>query len=283
VTPIRRSDLTGSALRQSGASALAAVGLFAMVAGLIDVLFPDVLPNARWAIVVGVLVAGAIFGAARAWPAPVREVYATPAVTISVVAGDLLAQPGHLVVGMTDTFDTATGIISEASVQAQFLREFYGGDASRFDADIDRALAGTDPVGRVRKLGKDVRYPVGTVATTGGPDRRFFCVAYSSMNERNEARATIDGVWTSLSSLWAAVCAHANGGPVAMPVIGQGQARLSQALSPADAIRLQVLSFWLACRQEKVCDELRVVVAPAVYDRLDRRDLQAFLTSLRPS
>ncbi len=283
MTPVRRSDLTWSASRQFAASALAAVGLFAMAAGLVDVLFPDLLPKARWAIIVLVLFVAVVFGAARAWPSPVREVYATPAITISVVPGDLLAQPGHLMIGMTDTFDTATDIIGASSVQAQFLREFHGGDAGRFDADLGRALADANPVGTVRKPGKDVRYPVGTVATTGGPDRRFFCVAYSSMNERNEARATIDGVWTSLSSLWAAVCAHANGRSVAMPVIGQGQARLSQSLSPADAIRLQILSFWLACRQEKVCDELRVVVTPKVYDRLDRRELQAFLKSLRPS
>lgn len=254
-----------------------------MAAGLIDVLFPDVLPNARWLIVAVVLAAAVAYGAYRAWPAPVREVYTTPAVTISVVAGDLLAEPTHLVIGMTDTFDTATDVISASSVQAQFLREYYGGDADRFDADLAPALGPAEPVATVRKPGKDTRYPVGTVAALGGPGRRFFCVAYSSMNERNEARATIDGVWASLSSLWAAACAHANGGPVAMPVIGQGQARLSQSLSPADAIRLQVLSFWLACRTEVVCGELRVVVAPAVYDRLDRRELQAFLTSLRPS
>lgn len=88
-------------------------------------------------------------------------------------------------------------------------------------------------------------------------------------NEANEAHANVDGVVESLSTFWKAVCRHANGEPVAMPVIGMGQSRLSQSLSPSDAIRLQVLSFWLASREERRCRELRIVVLPAVYDALD--------------
>ena len=35
--------------------------------------------------------------------------------------------------------------------------------------------------------------------------RRVFWLAYTEMNEDNEARASIEGVWTSLRALWAAV------------------------------------------------------------------------------
>jgi hypothetical protein len=202
-----------------------------------------------------------------------------------VIPGDLLAQTAHLVIGMSDTFDTAPGVIASTSLQAKFLAAVYDGDIDRLDRDLDDALRSVDapPVGSIDKTGKTRRYPLGTVAPVLAGERRFFCVAYSAMNSRNEARATIDGLLASLSALWKSVCQHANGGVVAMPVIGMGQSRLSQALSPSDAIRLQIMSFWLASREERLCDGLTVVVRPEVYDALDRRELQAFLAGLRPS
>lgn len=95
--------------------------------------------------------------------------------------------------------------------------------------------------------------------------------------------AAVADIITGRASLWDAVCAHGNGNAVAMPAIGGGQSRLSHTLGPAEAIRLQVLSFWLASRERPLSQELVIVVQPQVWDQLDRRELQAFLTSLKPS
>jgi hypothetical protein len=279
----RRSDFAGRRFWQAlVASAFTAIGAVAMPAGLFDVLFPDRLPRLGWPTALGVLALALGVGVGRAWPRSVEAQFASPNVTIRIVEGDLLDRQEHLVIGMNDTFDTAPGVIAATSVQAQFLDRIYGGDAARLDEDLEAALAGATH-SRIGKEGKTKQHPVGTVASLGGPSRLFFCVAYSSMNDRNEARASIAGVTASLNELWKAVCQHANGGTVAMPVIGGGQSRLSQSLSPADAIRLQVLSFWLACREERFCEGLTVVMPREAYDRLDRREIQAFLTNLGPS
>jgi hypothetical protein len=255
----------------------------AVLAGLYDLLFPNNLSKVGDPLVLAIVGVGVFFGMSRAWPRPVQAAFTSPRTKISVVRGDIFDQSGHLVIGMSDTFDTADGVIAQSSLQAQFLDTIFGGDVDRFDADLRQALSSIPVVGRVDKPGKRQRYELGTVATLGGNSRRFFCVAYTRMNERNEARATVDGVWTSLTSLWKAVCAFANGGVVAMPVIGGGQSRLSQSLSATDAIRLQALSFWLASREERLCKELRIVVRPSEYDQLDVRELQAFLNGLKPS
>lgn len=279
----RRSDFAGRRFwRLFTVSAFAAVGAVAMSAGLIDVLFPDVLPKLAWPTALGVFALALWVGAWRAWPRPLQAQFASPNVTIRVVEGDLFDRPEHLVIGMNDTFDTAPGVIAVTSVQAQFLDRIYGGDTARLDEDLTHALAGA-PHDRIGKEGKTKQYAVGTVASLGGPSRRFFCVAYSSMNDRNEARASFAGVTSSLNELWMAVCQHGNGGTVAMPVIGGGQSRLSQSLSPADAIRLQVLSFWLTCREERVCAGLTIVMPRDAYDQLGRREIQAFLTNLGQS
>lgn len=284
MTPLLLSDVTSRRFwRELVGTALATVGLVATLAGLFDVLFPNDLPKIGTPAAIGILVVAAATGLSRAWPRPVQETFTSPSLRIKVLPGDLLEQSCHLMIGMCDTFDTARDIIATTSLQAQFLRRFLGGDVSRFDSELVRGLAGFSPIATIAKAGKTDQYQLGTVATLGGVDRRFFCVAYTEMNERNEARGTIDGVWSSLTSLWSAVCEFGNGSPVAMPAIGGGQSRLSQSLSPADAIRLQVMSFWLASREERLSEELRIVVPPDVYDKLDRRELQEFLSSLKPS
>lgn len=101
------------------------------------------------------------------------------------------------------------------------------------------------------------------------------------MDALNVARSTPDKVWKSLLALWAEVPRRANGGTVSIPVIGGGQARLSNILPAQDAIRFTLLSFMFASRGSKICDELRIVVRPD--DKLDRLELQVFLSSLRSS
>lgn len=259
-----------------------AVGLAAVPFGLYDVLYPDEAAKIGTPAAVVIVIGAVLYGLFRAWPRVVQASYASPNTKITIAPGDLLKDDAHLVIGMSDTFDTRPGVIAPSSLQAQFLAELLAGDVARFDQEIEGSLQAEDvaAIGTVKKAGKTARYPLGTVATLQEGSRRFFCVAYSELNEANEAHASVDGVIESLSALWRAVCRHANGEPVAMPVIGRGQSRLSQVLSPADAIKLQAMSFWLASREERRCDELRIVVQPDVYDTLDRGSLQDFLNGL---
>ena len=192
---------------------------------------------------------------------------------ITIVGGDLLAQQGDLVIGTCDTFDVAVpDIIERSSVQGVAL-----------EADLDAALQSVTPIGRVAKKGKTLRYPLGTVAVVDRPPRKLFFVAYTTMDESNTAHCTSDGLWASLNSLWDAISQSSDGRTICVPVIGGGTSRLSSIVPTQEAIRLTILSFMFASRSNKVCDELRIVVRPQDYQRLDRLELQAFLTSFEPS
>jgi hypothetical protein len=270
--------------RRFGLHAFAGVGASATVIELFDVLFPNIVPDLSSGLTIAVAAGSISYGAFAAWPRPIKEDYNSPNTSIRVVRGDLFEQDAHLVIGMSNTFDTAVpDIIARTSVQAQFLNRIFHDAVEELDIQLDHALSSVEPIDVFGKSGKTAVYEVGTVATLREHSRRYFCVAYTQMNERNEARGTVDGIWRSLTSLWRAASAHGNGATLAIPVIGGGQARVSQVLPAQDSIRFIVLSFLLASRQEKVCDELRVVVQPDEYDRLDRQELQAFLRSLRPS
>lgn len=231
--------------------------------------------------VIGISLVG---GLIWSWPRPITQDYSAPKTKISIVKGDMLAETTHLVIGTNDTFDTETPIIiSKESLQGQVLQVLYGGDLKELDAHLTTALAGKPTVGTIAKSGKQTQYGVGTIAAVKHASRLIFFLAYCEMDAHNTAHSTPDKVWKSLLLLWDEVSKRSNGGTVSVPVIGGGQARLSSIVPAQDAIRLTVLSFIFASRGAKVCDELQIVVRPEDYKKLDRLELQSFLSSLRSS
>ncbi len=185
---------------------------------------------------------------------------------------------------MSNTFDTEIPhIISADSVQGQFLDRIYCGDRSALDEDLGNALAGTASSGSIEKPGKTKLYDVGTIASIRTHRRFFFCVAYAKMNEANEARGTVEGLWRSLDNLWSEVRAVSNGDPVVLPVLGGGQARMAQILPAQDSIRLIAFSFILASRVERVCERLDIVIKKEAVPQIDMLEIRSFLASLRPS
>ena len=218
------------------------------------------------------------------WPRPIAQEYDAPKTKVSIIKGNILDQPGHLVIGTNDTFDTETpNIIAKASLQGQALDALFGGDLSELDGLLAAALAGKQVIDTIAKAGKQAKYGIGTIATVKQGPRLVFFPAYAEMDAANVARSSPDKIWSCLLALWKEISMRANGATVAIPVIGGGQARVSNLIPAQDAIRLTVLSFMFASRAEKICDELRVVVRPDDYKKLDRLELQAFLSSLRTS
>lgn len=235
-------------------------------------------------VIIGTVVVSIIFGVVVSWPRPIEMEYSAPKTKIKIIKGDLLDQDGHLVVGVCDTFDTELpNIISPRSLLGQTIHNIFGGDVKNLDEQLYHTLSKLDPVGVIDKEGKKEKYGVGTVVAVRHAPRIIYFLSYCEMSQRNEAFGTVDGVWKSLVSLWDKQSELGNHGPISVPVIGGGQARMSHLLPAQDSIRLIALSFMFASRQHKISDELRIVVQPSDYDRLDRLELQSFLSSLSPS
>lgn len=262
----------------------AAFGAIALLLDLSSLAYPSAGGFGGWRLLLGIGIAALLYALWRSWPQPIEQSYSAPSTKISIVAGDLLEQNTHLVIGVCDTFDTATPqIISENSLQGQLLRRYYGGNVKELDERISQSLSSKFVAGPVEKDGKTQRYSLGTVATLNERGRCIFLLAYSEMDANNNARASADGLWAALSGLWVEVVKRGNGDPVSIPVIGGGLSRISHVLPAQDAIRFLILSFMLASRETRICEELRIVVQPEEYRKLDRLELQAFLSSLRPS
>lgn len=264
----------------------ACAGFISGTIQLLLIIFPTIASKFQGILPIGVIAfISLIFGIVQSWPRPIEMEYSAPKTKIKIIKGDLLTQDEHLVIGVCDTFDTETPhIISKNSLLGQAIDKLYGGDIRKLDELIDQALVETSFNNREPlKKGKNKQYQLGTVAVVEHSPRLIFFLAYCQMNDKNQAFGTVDSVWKSLLSLWDAQSEYGNHRPISIPVIGGGQARMSSVLPAQDSIKLIVLSFMFASRKHKITDELRIIIQPSDYDRLDRMELQSFLASLRPS
>lgn len=205
----------------------------------------------------------------------------SPDSAIRIKIGDLFDEPGHLVIGANDVFDTELGELTKpSSVQGQFLTRVYHSDHRRLEAEIDAAL---EPLKADRKRepnkkkGKFWRYPLGTTLALGSPDKRYFLNAYGYMSNDLRVKSTADDIWYSLSCLWEQVRLKGHGMGVAMPVIGSDLARTN--LPRMTLIKLIIISFIAASKKDFVSKDLTVVIHLKDVESVDLYALEDFLES----
>ncbi|MFD7326122.1 macro domain-containing protein [Streptomyces sp. NPDC059875] len=276
---LRRSTTLGSFAR----SFLTGLGLVAGIVGLGSGLFPDLAKEFGLLILTGALSVSLGYGLWTAWPrSSYSREFTVPRTRVSITVGDLFSQDGHLVIGMTDTFDTEPPrIIHPTSVQGQFLAQVYANDTARLDAELADALRTTPIVSRespdAKPRGKLDRYPLGTVAVLRDAHRSYFGLAYSRMSGECVAESSVPRLWSALTSLWAAIRTEGDLETVNIPTIGLGLARLSGQISQADLVHLIVISFLTASRERVITEHLRIVLSPQSAEHTDLRRLAAFL------
>ncbi|MFF6955527.1 macro domain-containing protein [Streptomyces sp. NPDC008317] len=207
----------------------------------------------------------------HAVPLPGRQV------DVVLVQGDLFDQTdANLVVGFTDTFDTATDedvVISRGSVQGQLVDRLFAGQRRLLDEKLRAGLRAVPAVGtessRAKPRGRRVRYPVGTTVAVPVDGRRVFATAYSRIGNDLVAHSGHDDLRASLDSLWASVAVHGLFKPLAVPLIGSGLARVTD-LDRGQLAALIVDSFIGACRRyAALTPELRIVIRPEDLGRTD--------------
>ncbi|MDP4511351.1 macro domain-containing protein [Nonomuraea turcica] len=228
-----------------------------------------------------------VWGFARAYPRRrIERQFTHPDLTVIIKIGDLLEERADLVVGFSDTFDTDVGdnaIINRSSLQGQLLTRIYGGDRSRLDGELSKALASVTPASMetraTKPKGKLKRYPIGTVALIGPPDQRIYCVAYSRMGNELTAHSSMNDLWVSLDRLWEAIAASGQLGKVAIPIMGAELARI-YALDRENLLKVIILSFMARSRVQAVSRELMVVIRPQEVDKVDLLEMRAFLAAL---
>lgn len=270
--------------RHYGTKSLAALGSTVAFIRIILLFFPDAKFILGWILFLILVVASLIVALFLCWPSPIEGVYSAPSTKIKIVKGNFFEQGTNLIIGVCNTFDNEIpDVVSRGSLLGQAIDRLYGGAWKDLDRDLFNALGNRQTVEHIEKEGKKEKYEIGTVVMVKNGGKKLFFSAYCDIDKDNKASSDIESVMKSLSSLWAEVSSKGNGEAVSITPWGGGLSRLSNILPAQDAIRLITLSFMFASRKQKVCDELRVVVQDDTFKKLDRLELQAFLSSLRGS
>jgi hypothetical protein len=283
--PARATQVLKSALGRKVliTNSLVAFGVIAGGIEFLATLFHSFPPHPAFTFATTLVVCVA-WGFVRVFPRfSLRHRMTTANITLNIVVGDLFAQDTHIVIGFSDTFDTSVAglqIINSSSLQGQLLHRVYADDQQRLDTELAAALSAAKPTRKESRAdkpyGKLARYPIGTVAVLGKPQRLIFAIAYGRMGNDMVARSPVKDLWYCFSELWETVYLKGQRGPVSVPLMGSGLARID-SLDPEDLLRLILLSFVSYSRTELVSQELRIVIQPADATRVDLLSLREFL------
>ena len=224
---------------------------------------------------VAMVVVSLVLGVAYGWPKkavriPMRNINTK----VTVVFGDLFAQPGCRVVSVNEFFDSEIGDpVSPRSLHGVFIQTVLGGQAGAFDKLVSERLEGKASTYIHRPRGKERRYDIGTTAVVDVVGVRYFLVALCRTNlETLKAEAGVPELWQALSGLWDTVRVSANGEAVGLPLLGSGLAQMR--LPPKQLIQIILMSILEKAKSAEIASEIRLVLTPDKFAEVDLNALR---------
>ena len=279
---LRETVFSRRMLKGLVSSFLTAFGSFALLLGILDVLWPNKFGFGYQGLL-SLAVVSLFLATIRSFPrTKIARSFSIPDTKITIKVGDLFKEEEHLVIGMNDVFDTEIGdIISKDSIQGQFLAKIYGNDRLRLNKDLDVALAGIAhrAIDQTKIKGKNKRYPLGTTAVLMGEGRKYFCCAYSTMGSDFKASSDVGKLWNSLEKLWDSIRESGAQAKVSVPVIGADLARVPGA-SHENLIKVILLSFIINSRVQPITKEFVLVIHKNNVEKVNLLKLRDFLAMI---
>jgi hypothetical protein len=181
---------------------------------------------------------------------------------IEVMIGDLFKVPGEVIISTNSTFDTdmSSGLIAVTSLQGQLATNYFNGQTTEIDRQIEESISGEQFTINDKRPGKKKQYPIGTVARVSAHGKNFYLVAMSHMDENRNASSDLKMIDEALEKLWVNLASKAEIGDIVMPLMGTGRGRV--AYPRKKMIERIAQSFTDACNQRAFSNKLIIVVRP---------------------
>lgn len=181
---------------------------------------------------------------------------------------DMFRVPAAFVIPCNRTFDTSLedGIISPKSTQGQFTKLFFSDSRDELDRQIHMSIdsiKGKTLDSNNKPYGKQIEFPVGTVAKVSSSGQIAYLVAIGSLNKYKSTSASTEDILDALPMTWEFIRTRGELGPLCCPILGSGFSR-------ADATREEltreiIKSFVSACRAGRFCEKLTIAIAPSDF------------------
>ncbi|MFI5444297.1 macro domain-containing protein [Polaromonas sp. UC242_47] len=181
---------------------------------------------------------------------------------VEVLIGDLFKIPGEVIISTSSTFDTdmSSGLIAVTSLQGQLATNYFNGQTTEIDRQIEVSLSREQFTINDKRPGKKKEYPIGTVARVSAHSKNFYLVAMSHMDENGNASSDLKMIDEALEKLWVNLASKAEIGDIVMPLMGTGRGRV--AYPRKKMIERIAQSFTDACNQRAFSNKLIIVVRP---------------------
>ncbi len=181
---------------------------------------------------------------------------------VEVMIGDLFKVPGEVIISTSSTFDTdmSTGLIAVTSLQGQLATNYFNGQTTEIDRQIEQSLSREQFAINDKRPGKKKQYPIGTVARVSTHGKNFYLVAMSHMDVNGNASSDLKMIDEALEKLWVNLASKAEVGDIVMPLMGTGRGRV--AYPRKKMIERIAQSFTDACNQRAFSNKLIIVVRP---------------------
>lgn len=155
----------------------------------------------------------------------------------------------------------------------------------RIDELIERSLSRQEIEGEDINTrpdnGKLIKYPTGTIAILPEKSRIILLTVISQLTfngAEKHTKSSIAHLNAALQSIWKMARIKGAQRNIAMPILGSGLANIN--LSNLMILRIIVLSFLAESRNNKICDQLTIVVSENKYDPEDFNKIDRFLSEI---
>ena len=144
---------------------------------------------------------------------------------LKVKYGDIFSQKGIIIIPVNDFFDVIVDdeIVSRNTLHGKVIENYFSDDIEFLDSAIKNELVNyTGQSVPNRKLGNDIRYPLGTTIKIQRDGQVFFFVAFTRFDENNRAQLTNLEYQETVIKLIDFIEKNSNAYPINLPLLGAG-------------------------------------------------------------
>ena len=216
------------------------------------------------------VIVSVVSGLWKCWPRN-RIVLKIPASdsSMEITFGDIFEGDGVVVIPVNEYFDGCLGDrVSENTLHGLFIKNILGGQSTAFFDLTSRALESFDEEHMQSKSGREMKYPIGTVACVDVNEKRFLLAALSRTNIKTQkASATVHELWDCLAGTWDGARNFSNGDCVKLPLVGSGQSGVG--LPAKNLVEIIVTSFLYYTKKQKIADRVILVLHSRLRGEID--------------
>jgi hypothetical protein len=197
---------------------------------------------------------------------------------VSIKVGDIFLQPGLKAIAFNEYFDTQVDnrIIADGSLNGIFIKKHLDVPVSELDRYIESyafercEIRESNPD---RKLGKKVRYQIGTICVY----KDFLLTAFSKFDDGNKAILTMPEYLEFLINFWDKVNKVYAQQNVSTPIFGSGITRIKghKNISDEDLLKIMLWTFRISEMRFKYPARLTVVIHKDKIDKINLLDIKS--------